>query len=394
MVRGDVGSDPIHTDSQKTRKITTMSRMRERETGVYGGGTLIPKYGNPVAVNGGVAKREWMTDNPTGSPPYFDKQADYKSWEINPGRINGSDSRYGRWRYKFENVPFDASALGPASGALLPWNVLVTEALSRIQPEPVVDIPLFLYELREIPKMLKDAGKFLSSPTRTNPGDAYLSYSFGWGPLMRDISALADLAQQFNEQMDRLRDAQRRKRLEGSLMSASGPLPDQGSHSYNYGYLKCDYRVRAKVKHRSWFVAKFKTFDIPPDVDNAGINQVRYALGLKGASPATIWNMIPWTWLMDYFSNVSTYLQATRNVVKYDLETLCVMQRAEITKRTQVERKDFFEGTITPGTSVTTSWERRVYWNAAPSIGLEPFLSSGQIANLGALVISGKGRYK
>jgi hypothetical protein len=62
---------------------------------------------------------------------------------------------------------------------------------------PVTNIPIWIQNLVELPKMVKQLGDLLNKPALlANPKGAassYLGYSFGWAPLVDDLLKLLDV---------------------------------------------------------------------------------------------------------------------------------------------------------------------------------------------------------
>ena len=67
---------------------------------------------------------------------------------------------------------------------------------------PKVNLPLFIFELKDIPMMLKHAGDLLhkiKTPSRLSldkeAAAATLAYQFGWAPLIQDLSKLINFSE-------------------------------------------------------------------------------------------------------------------------------------------------------------------------------------------------------
>jgi hypothetical protein len=116
---------------------------------------------------------------------------------------------------------------------------------------------------------------------------------------------------------------------------------------------------------------------------------VRKVFGLT-IGPAELWEAMPWSWLIDYFSNAGHVLSNMQNGVVGDVvaEEAWVM-RKHITQATQVSSLVWNDGSMAVG-SITAMSETKCRLRANPfGFGLSTDdLSGRQIAILGALGIS------
>ena len=118
-----------------------------------------------------------------------------------------------KWRYNnraVDNVVL--SAIGAPTGNRSA-GYLVTQALANVNPSnPLVDVPLFLFEFKDFPGMLKNAGDILSGIRNISKGinpkhanDGFLAYQFGWAPLFSDLRKLLNFAKEFEKRQNFLK---------------------------------------------------------------------------------------------------------------------------------------------------------------------------------------------
>lgn len=338
-----------------------------------------------------ASRYEWMEDDPIGSAPYHDKPAKHRFTRRKLLTISGRDRRHGTTRATFQNYAIAYPIQSPMPSHIWQnWGLLKNKSLAQLSPSPPVDVPLFLWELRELPKLLRDTGQFLMG-RRTNPGDAVLAANFGWGPLLSDLRTFLNFIEESEKQEMRIKSLEKTKRLEVKLSSDSNSSPPDSGTTFNIGYVLSKVSRSYEQEVRAWAVAKIKSsIPLPP------INRdLKSALtrALRHQSPETIWNAIPWTWLIDYCFNIGTFIAATRGYLSYDLDNICIMQRSEARYRYEFVQLNFFEGSIHPGSNLSTEWQRRVYWDPKPGIYLTPILSGKQLSNLVALGVSSRPRY-
>jgi hypothetical protein len=64
------------------------------------------------------------------------------------------------------------------------------------------------------------------------------------------------------------------------------------------------------------WVPDFGPTNRPPSSDEIRHKAFRAVFGLE-ASLSTVWEALPWSWLIDWFSDMGDYLQSQRNVVGF-----------------------------------------------------------------------------
>lgn len=145
--------------------------------------------------------------------------------------------------------------------------------------------------------------------------DTYLEYAFGLAPLISDTRKIAEALSKFNhESSDEFQNDEftghfpRRSKVTGSgtTTKVTSTVDDPSIISSSYLVYKTttrkvtEYRVRYTVGLNSSQVAAYGT--------NARLIQI---LGFDPAKwvPA-VWEAVPWSFLVDYFSNVGDILQA------------------------------------------------------------------------------------
>lgn len=277
------------------------------------------------------------------------------------------------------------------------WNYLETKALASVNPNtPLVDAPLFLYELREFPSLLKGLGDILAR--RISPGsgpDAYLAYQFGWAPLLSDLSTLLDLQGEMQRRIRKLQKANTGQRVGGLLSkrSVTGWTPEFQFNKVTLGSSKLTVSVRGDLEERCWFSGRFSLSqkdkeDLLRIYSDGGLDAVRHMLGLSGGvRAATIWNAVPWSFLIDYFVNIGDFLEVRSGSVDYTLSSVCLMcNQKQLLSSRVVDNTTTFS--YTPLDKLYEKKLRTVKSIANPRFAYKPFLTETMKANLGALLTS------
>lgn len=202
-----------------------------------------------------------------------------------------------------------ASALGPIGTAFINQT---------IPTNPVVDGAVSLAELfREgIPHMigssiLKDRVGFMRSL-----GGEYLNYQFGWKPLVSDVRSaakaiieseriLTQLARDSGKNVHRKRISQPIKTTRVYTDSANHYAGMSGTDAAAPPW----YRETDTTTTIRWFSGCY-TYEYEPtrlDTLQRIATQARLLYGLQ-LDPEVLWNLAPWSWLVDWIANVGPFL--------------------------------------------------------------------------------------
>jgi len=308
------------------------------------------RFGDPWSFT------EVNIDNPSVSHTY------QKFWPLRMSDINDS-----LWSQIYD-IPGN-----PTNGAA------ATELLEKTNPSrPLVSIPNFGHELRELPSMLYRAGRGL---IRGFAG-ANLQYQFGWKPLVSDLGKMLSFTDEVTKRSDELKalasGGLRRKRTlwRGSRVEDRGYQPCQSGRGFTMSMKIQQMHVSHVWGYVDWYPTSPMLYT---DNEFRGVAQ-RALMGLT-IDPSTVWEAVPWSWLVDYFSNVGDYLAAHRNIVGASYRNLSIMRRSSVTSTASHPSY--------PKRGVTT-FARTLKTRTPASASLDaqlPFLSGRQFSILGSLSI-------
>nr|QDH90962.1 MAG: hypothetical protein H4Rhizo45396_000003 [Leviviridae sp.] len=198
----------------------------------------------------------------------------------------------------------------------------------------------------------------------------------------------------FNEQVDRrIQEVERLKTQKGlrkTVTVGSGSLASDvlWTQQSNGIFLSTRARgntVRTKRVHCRWT----PTGDLSKMYTPAAMRRLiqRCVLGLT-VDFSTVWQIVPWTWLIDWATNVGDYLKASRNMIPASLTTCVVMTHTRTewsapglsgTKNTKPYSLEPIQ-IIRDGKTRTT---------VSPSVTAQfPFLSGNQLGILASLAVT------
>jgi hypothetical protein len=242
---------------------------------------------------------------------------------------------------KFDNQPTPLYGSG-----YLAWDAheavdsLISKAIARTNPSrAVLSLPVFIGELKDIPHMVRHAGRFLNGSAYKHGNNVIsaakevasenLAIQFGWAPLINDLIGMAKFAESFERrkrELSRLysgRGLKRRVNLGGSEYEDT----QSGSLKTDQGIFIHSTWTRRRIR-KYWAVVRWKPFsDVRYDPDSFEFTKI--LLGLKAqAFPEALWELLPWSWLIDYFTNVGDLVSLTNNSLQASVTEGVLMKSA------------------------------------------------------------------
>jgi len=170
-----------------------------------------------------------------------------------------------------------------------------------------------VYPLQEIP------GRLLSQLTNfRNLGSEYLNIVFGWKPFVNDIRKMYNLWYDIDKRIAQLvrengKSINRRATLEQDVSTVDGdpdsyPLPYvwvTGGPAGVFPFIpgRSTWSGQRRTTTKVWYAANYRYY--VPDIGSSQWDR-RARTALFGASPTPelLWEVLPWSWLIDWFSNV------------------------------------------------------------------------------------------
>ncbi|UJQ85005.1 MAG: putative maturation protein [Alehxovirus fundicola] len=314
----------------------------------------------------------------------------------------GTKVRYNNYHPPGFNFLYDGTHV-PVSG-FPPDGDLATSLIVKSNPNNYgVNGPVSIAELRELPAMLRLLGNvnLLKSLGKTNreisqqlqltqklgaeTGSLYLSYQFGWKPLMSDLNKLLDFNGSVDKKANEIHNLWKkgglhRKRSFGMHSNTNEEDIDIFNHNGN----KCIVRNRRHTTVEKWGTVRYLPYGLPPKNDAEVRRQaIRVVYGLE-LSAANIWESLPWSWLIDWFYKVGDFLSQFNNVIPCVPTSPCIMTRTT-TQATfaRVDNTKYVTGCT--GHSTYQTKQRSI---VTPSISANlPFLTDRHLSILGSLAI-------
>lgn len=385
-----------------------MGRLRDRGQFVPGGGrafrTVLGNivYNETQGPNVGYAFRDVCDDivgRPTESNPM---QIVHVNNLVDP--LNGQqDLGFGTFReYNSYIPPIQCAPQSHLSVSGIPSiQAAAAKMLANTNPgRATVSAPVYLAELRDIPHMIKGAGDFLIKLrhikgkwhrqqllSRATP-EQFLSYQFGWKPLFNDLRSLITFQETVDKRVDelqRLYSNRGLKRRLDNLGSGSNHSEVVQTISSVLGDLT-RARLSKDTQVRMWGTVRWRPAYVPKIQDNPALQKLaRKAVFGLSIQTEDAWNLIPWSWLFDWFSSCGDVLAANNNRIPSSPQAVNIMTHTKTTMRWVRSESSWVSG----GNSFSTleTLQRNVPGVLLPTVDID-FLSLRQLSILGALFIT------
>jgi hypothetical protein len=208
-------------------------------------------------------------------------------------------------------------------------------AVARCKPtNSIADLSVFLGELFKdgLPNLIghtlwSDKVDFLRKL-----GKEYLNIEFGWKPLVSEIRSFAEVIRRANsviKQMERDNGKLIRRRysfpVESSISTTS-----IGDHQARVRLMNFMLRntvpqgeqfLTRETVRQTWFSGAF-IYHLPPEYFRSRLAELAtradWLLGTT-LTPETLWNLAPWSWAVDWFSNTGDTISNIEDHMRYSL---------------------------------------------------------------------------
>lgn len=278
----------------------------------------------------------------------------------------------------FSDAPVFMSSQDVTNEAQLMFGLGGT-AIARVRPnKPVVNLSVTIGELRNISAWPRLMGSIIARSATLrdlfrNSGNEYLNAQFGWAPLIRDVTAMAEvvsqgrtLLAQYEREINRL--VRRRYQFDEQISTVEGLSKAIGSSSYElttgtpYGakpYLGTRSVTFPPVEitrtvTKSYFSGGFRIYSSDLhylDQNLAEFESKANALLGTRLDPEVLWNLQPWSWLADWVFNFGSVLS---NISAFS--DGIVMQYGYLMREQEIRKEIYFPNGLWQQTS--TGWKK------------------------------------
>jgi hypothetical protein len=401
--------------------------MRIRRTGHASQSSLVFES-NSTCISDGASfaytpysERSWVSDSLHKGPPYrsggdflLQKTTTRRSSTGQVAALFGNGSL--RWRGEFIVDHFGRSDNSDASNLALlsdaSTSVAQVKLWKKARPgQARASTGQGLLELRKIPTLpgpvkagfrLLGLGKFfVEARAKTGffkgLGQDYLNVEFGWKPFLKDLQEAVKATRGLHRDLEQLRrdngkTVRRRASLPGESTSSATLVsstlwPPLTSGCYAVGSSKKSVVITDNRQH--WFSAAFRYY-IPDIGSSRWTTRATAALYGLNPTPSLLWEVLPWSWLIDWAVPVGDILS---NISGNAAENLAAKYAYAMTSRERVEEASCTTSYVGLGpisaTSTRTSISKSRHAANPFGFGLTfDGLSGRQMLILGALGLS------
>jgi hypothetical protein len=302
------------------------------------------RWADTLNVAAALDRIERSTSNPivrAGMRPVHERRYSEQDWNDGYARFSNPDAKWVSTYGLDFGLNFDPY---PTSDAYI--RSKGAEMLRASRPTaPHASLGQWIGELRDFHSLFRSANLVGGNANVLKAGGAgWLGYQFGWAPFIGDLLKAAQVILNSSTHIDQfLRDSGRlvhrkqRQVLNQATYTVPGTITvppnivPQGQNeagytfSTPYGDLKTRYRVgignsdfRAAFSKinvtntteiRSFAMFEYFAFDPDGFLEKLGWyeQQARYLLGLT-LTPDLLWELTPWSWILDWFADIGGFL--------------------------------------------------------------------------------------
>jgi hypothetical protein len=229
----------------------------------------------------------------------------------------------------------------------------------------------------------------------------WLEYAFGLAPLISDTKKAAEALARW--QFERSVDFKRRAKVVGRGQSTKAEAPVFSLLALSQNWGKTRHVTRTTTERKVQYIAGLGS---SLEADFGSSDRLLQLLGFKPSDwiPAA-WEVIPWSWLADYFANVNNILDAVATStadVKWVCKTvtdetirevLVYPDPVEVTKSVEVQHAPWRVSSLSASEGGYRFVRKTVTRTPNVQLGVPPLIFSlpdrwGQFANMAAVLMS------
>lgn len=323
-----------------------------------------------------------MVGNFEGTNPFYLHRSNNICWSLTGHSFPGTDWAYNGF-VRTGDAVFHHGATTPEPTD----NQALSHALAATNPnKPHVSLPNFVaelrdYKFREIPAALKKMSRFGANKYHDIPiarlkdiGSDYLTYEYGIKPFMQDVGRMMDFVNRADMKYRYLEKLRASKTGLGNSATVWNDETFGGVYdSYVTGLYSESNVVREtwKTVRKKWVSTMWTpTVDMSQYTDdNLRALANRIVTGSE-VSFAALWDAMPWTWLIDWFSNAGDMYSLSRNSLPVSHNGSCVMTSI----KTGITSAVLISGGGLTSCKVHPNAGNRVTLNRVPLYGIQPRL--------------------
>lgn len=266
------------------------------------------------------------------------------------------------------------------------WDILAKTNPSS----PHVNMLAFVGELKDLPSLVRDWGRDLLRKV----AKGYISWRWAVKPMIGDVEKLCTFVESSNRRFLELRQLRDKKVLRRKVMLSSDQSSSKPTRVLLHSEGAMIYGWRTNVYTRKvWGTANWKVRSDSDIVNMDDKDLIRFTrrtmhgINSIGALEAA-WELTPWSWFIDWFSNVGTMISATNNAVGCSWHRLALMLTSTTEVRFEIKPAEN-PAWVTLDGQFEWKFRRKERYPVFPVIPVPlpylPILTGGKLSILAAL---------
>lgn len=291
----------------------------------------------------------------------------------------------------WDNYPCVPSRV--VSGVSLPTAPSTSAAaatlVARTNPSrPSVLLPTFIFELRELPDLVRKLGV----GALKGAADLNLRYQFGIRPFLSDLKKLILFQAATERKLQELVSLRRNGGLRSRYTIAHDVATRVDAKTLIQSSPTSLYRQSSvTTTRRIWGSARWVPSELLRHTDSSDMASLsrKLVLGLHHSQVTlNVWEALPWSWLVDWFTNTGDLLTGSNNSIAHTVGSCCIMIHNETEDRGAITGEALTGGrrlVLSDNVDVIVVGSKNRYLAAPGFTATLPLLTGRQLSILGSL---------
>jgi hypothetical protein len=276
----------------------------------------------------------------------------------------------------------------------------VTRAAANLNPSRSnFQAAVFLAELRDLPSLFKGVGDtFIEQGFVRGSAGAYLSGQYGWRPLISDLKKFFEVTDKVRNRVKTLEELRSKGKIRRQFREKDGKGTQIEHLNVRLGGERLInihpsethtifFEAQTEMRTTRWCDVEYTLDDslsnLMGSLDGGTLSEARRLVYGTNIDGPALWAAMPWSWLIDWSTNMSDAIKAKNNIVGASFSKAVLMKTTQRTTTIYPVMDEFpslsggFAFNFLPGRHETTTKERILDLVPTAISTAEPILHSG-----------------